>query len=250
MIRSRRKSSNGTFLAAGILLVAVLLSVMLAFVRIQTVEVSGNAKYTAEEIEKTVFDTKISRNSVFCYLQYRFRPHKSIPFVEDYKIVFRSPVKVEIIVYEKSVVGYVSYMNSMMYFDKDGIIVESTSEALPGIPKITGLSFGHIVLHRPLPVEDSRIFDEILNLTQVLAVNEISADEIRFSESREATLRMGGLSVELGDNSNMNGKLSELKDILRDYPELEGTLYLDTYDDSNSNPMYRFEQKKDREGTE
>ena len=30
----------------------------------------------------------------------------------------------EVIIYEKSVVGYVSYMSSYMYFDKDGIIVE------------------------------------------------------------------------------------------------------------------------------
>ena len=62
--------------------------------------------------------------------------------------MFRSPSDVEVIVYEKSVVGYVSYMNSRMYFDKDGIIVESTSETLPGVPKIAGLSFGHIVLHQ------------------------------------------------------------------------------------------------------
>lgn len=236
--------------AAGILLAVLLVFAGLASVRIRSVEVSGNTKYTAEEIESAVFDTKISRSSVFCYLLYRFRPHKSIPFVEDYKIVFRSPIDVEIITYEKSVVGYVSYMNSKMYFDKDGIIVESTSEALPGIPKVTGLEFGHIVLHRPLPVEDSRIFDEILNLTQMLSVNELSVDEIRFNTSQEATLRMGELSVKLGNNADMNGKLSELKDILREYPELSGTLYLDSYDDSNSNPMYRFEQKQGKSGTE
>ena len=44
----------------------------------------------------------------------------------------------EIIVYEKSMVGYVSYMNSNLYFDKDGIIVESTSEILPGNTEVDG----------------------------------------------------------------------------------------------------------------
>ena len=39
---------------------------------------------------------------------------------------------------KKCMVGYVSYMNSNLYFDKDGIVVESTSEILPGIPKIEG----------------------------------------------------------------------------------------------------------------
>ncbi len=230
------------------ILFAILFSVCcllfaVSFIRISTVQVSGNERYTAEQIESVIFDTKISRNSVYCYLQYRFRPHKSIPFVEDYKIVFRSPVKVEIIVYEKSVVGYVSYMNSMMYFDKDGIIVESTSEKLSGIPMITGLEFGHIVLHQPLPVTDSGVFDEILNLTQMLSVNGIVVDRIHLDADREASLYIGSLCVELGDNSSMNGKLSELRDILRDYPDLSGTLYLDNYDESNANPMYRFEEK-------
>ena len=163
-------------------------------------------------------------------------------FVQDYKLVFRSPSDVEVIVYEKSVVGYVSYMNSRMYFDKDGIIVESTSETLPGVPKIAGLSFGHIVLHQPLPVEDISVFNEILNLTQVLSVNEVAVDEIRFNKEKEATLQIRSLKVELGSNSEMNGKLSELTDILRDYPDLSGTLYLDSYDESNANPMYRFDK--------
>ena len=189
-----------------------------------------------------IFDTKLSRNPVYCYYQYRFRPHKTIPFVEDYKIVFRSPVNVEIITYEKSVVGYVSYMNSLMYFDKDGIIVESTNEKLEGIPMITGLRFGHIVLHKPLPVEDVRIFDEILNLTQVLEMYDIKADRIDYNSQKEATLTVDNLKVELGGNAQINGKISELRDILNTYTELSGTLYLDTYDETNSNPSYRFEQ--------
>lgn len=243
MIRSRRGKTKIQLIAAGTFLLLLLVIAVLSSLQIHTVTVSGNEQYTAEEIEAEIFDTKLNRNPLFCYLQYQFRPHKSIPFVEDYKIVFRSPVEAEIIIYEKSVVGYVSYMNSKMYFDKDGIIVESTSEALPGVPEISGLEFGHIVLHRPLPVEDSQIFDEILNLTQLLAVNEIPAEQIRFDADKEATLYLDELQVKLGDNSSMNGKLSELRDMIRDYPDLKGTLYLDSYDESNSNPMYRFEQK-------
>lgn len=233
------------WIAAAVFLAALLILVFLSFAKIDTVQVSGNERYTAEQIETLVFDTKLSRNSVYCYLNHRFRPHKTIPFVEDYEIVFRSLNRVEIIVYEKSVVGYVSYMNSNMYFDKDGIIVESTSGHLPGIPQVTGLKFGHIVLHQPLPVQDAGIFNEILNLTQMLAVNEIQVSEIHFDKDRNATLSIGELRVELGSNSQMNGKLSELSDILADYPSLAGTLYLDTYDESNSNPMYRFEKKQE-----
>lgn len=239
----RRMNKNGKKgVAAGVFLAVLLLIAVLFCINIKTVKVSGNQRYTEEQIENIIFDTKISRNSVYCYLQYRFKPHKTIPFVEDYKIVFRSPVEVEIITYEKSVVGYVSYMNSLMYFDKDGIIVESTNEKLKGIPMITGLDFGQIVLHKPLPVKDGRIFDEILNLTQVLAMHHIIADKIAFNSQREATLTIGELKVKLGTNYEIDGKVSQLEGILNSYSDLAGTLYLDNYDQSNSNPLFRFER--------
>ena len=221
---------------------AAFLSVCRCF-QINTIHVSGNRQYTAEQIEASIFDSRLSRNPVFCYLQYRFRPHKSIPFVQDYKLVFRSPSDVEVIVYEKSVVGYVSYMNSRMYFDKDGIIVESNARHCR-VPKIAGLSFGHIVLHQPLPVEDISVFNEILNLTQVLSVNEVAVDEIRFNKEKEATLQIQEvLKVELGSNSEMNGKLSELTDILRIIRICPEPLS-DSYDESNANPMYRFDKTR------
>lgn len=211
--------------------------------QIRTVEMSGNERYTKEQIENLIFDTNLSRNSIYCYYQSAFRPHKSIPFVEDYKIVFRSPTKVEIILYEKSVVGYVSYMNSLMYFDKDGIIVESTNEKLEGVPLISGLKFGHIVLHKSLPVEEPQVFNEILNLTQVLSVYGIIVDKIHYNSDHEAQLTIKNLVVKLGTNAQISGKISELNDILRDYAELSGTLYLDTYDEANTNPMYRFQRQ-------
>ena len=139
----------------------------------------------------------------------------------------------EIIVYEKSVVGYVSYMGSYMYFDKDGIIVESSSNKLEGIPWVTGLKFGHIALHQPLPVENTRIFDEILNLTQLLSTHEITA-----------SLILGDITVYLGSNDQMSGKISELKDQLPVLTGLSGTLYLDTYDEAETATSYRFVKNK------
>ena len=62
--------------------------------------------------------------------------------MEDYKLVFVAPLKWKSSFMIKSIVGYVSYMSSYMYFDRDGIIVESSADCLPGIPWITGLEFG------------------------------------------------------------------------------------------------------------
>jgi len=222
--------------------VVLLIGILLFAVQVKEIEVTGNRHYTEEQIIDLIFDEKWSKNSAYCYYENNFQEPKSIPFIEEYKVEFQSPTKVRIVVFEKSVVGYVSYMSSYMYFDKDGIIVESSVEQLPGIPWITGMEFGHIVLHQPLPVANQAIFDQILNLTQVLSVNGVQVDKINYNSFLEAELTIGTIIVELGNDENLNGKVSELSDILPELTGLSGTLYLDSYDENNSNPMYTFKK--------
>ena len=159
-----------TVILAVVVLLLIAVMAGICSIKLKEITVTGNEKYTDEQLISLVFPDDVSRSTVFTYLREHFGKHEKIPFVEDYKLVFKGPSRAEIIVYEKSVVGYVSYMSSYMYFDKDGIIVESASKKLPGIPWITGLKFGHIVLYQKLPVESDRIFEEILNLTQILSI--------------------------------------------------------------------------------
>lgn len=225
-----------------ILAIVLLIGILLFATQIKEIEVTGNQHYTEEQIIDLIFDEKWSKNSAYCYYENKFQEPKSIPFIEEYKVEFQSPSKVRVVVFEKSVVGYVSYMSSYMYFDKDGIIVESSVEQLPGIPWITGMEFGHIVLHQPLPVANQDIFDQILNLTQVLSVNGVRVDKINYNSFLEAELTIGDIIVELGNDDDLNGKVSELSDILPELTGLSGTLYLDSYDENNSNPMYTFKK--------
>lgn len=227
----------------GIVCIAAAVALVLS-VKINTVTVTGNSRYTTEEIDELLFQGKWSRNSVSCYFKNRFMDHEIIPFVEDYKIIFNSPTEVEVMVYEKSVVGFVTYMGSNMYFDKDGIIVESTNESLEGVPWITGLRFGNIILHESLPVENPKIFENILNLTQLLSVYKIGVDKIQYSSNQTAVLFMDEVEVKLGDSSNIDGKISTLNDIITSVPEFlekSGILYLDSYDETNDRTAYTFE---------
>ena len=236
----KREERTGLMVAiiAGLILVIVLLSV-----NISTITVTGNQRYSDEQMTEILFPDRASRNVVYCYLKNRFQEHETIPFVEDYKIAFQDPFSVEVIVYEKSVVGYVSYMSSFMYFDKDGIIVESANNKLEGIPWITGLEFGHIVLYQKLPVESREIFEEILNLTQILSIYNLQVDKIQYNRFGEATLYVADIEVILGSNEDLNGKIATLGDILPELKGRKGTLYLDTYDETNSSAMYSFKPK-------
>lgn len=239
-----KKPKRQWHMKAGIILAFLLVIGILFFcVNVGTVTVTGNSRYTDEQMIDMVFQNRLDYNSIYCYVKDRFTDHQQIPFVEDYKLDFKSPTRVELIVYEKSVVGYVSYMNSYMYFDKDGIIVESANEKVDGIPWITGLDYGHIVLHQQLPVEDQKIFEAILNLTQVLSVNNLQVDKIQFRALGAVSLYMEEIEVVLGDTSNISGKIAELSDMLPKISGLQGTLYLDTYDETNGNVAFTFKKK-------
>ena len=240
--RRRGRGKTAAIVLGVILAIVLLIGILLFATQIKEIEVTGNRHYTEEQIIDLIFDEKWSKNSAYCYYENKFQEPKSIPFIEEYKVEFQSPSKVRVVVFEKSVVGYVSYMSSYMYFDKDGIIVESSVEQLPGIPWITGMEFGHIVLHQPLPVANQDIFDQILNLTQVLSVNGVRVDKINYNSFLEAELTIGDIIVELGNDDDLNGKVSELSDILPELTGLSGTLYLDSYDENNSNPMYTFKK--------
>ena len=76
-------------------------------------------------------------------------------------------------------------MSSYMYFDKDGIIVESSVEQLPGVPWITGLDFGHIILHQPLPVADPDTFGAVSYTHLSGGIEQFYNDQLIGTNGRE-----------------------------------------------------------------
>lgn len=240
----KKEKRNRSYIIPGVVIAVFLLIVVIVMsIRITTITVTGNSRYTDQQMIDRVFAGNMNRNTVWCYWKEKTGKHVQIPFVEDYKVVFHGLTEAEIIVYEKSVAGYVSYMGSYLYFDKDGIIVESSSEKLEDVPWITGLPFGHIVLHEPLPLEDPGVFQQIMNLTQILEIHEIKVDRIHYTSDGQAKLIIDDIEVVLGSNQDMNGKIAELSDMLPQLEGLSGTLYLDTYDENNRNTAYTFKKK-------
>ena len=64
--------------------VAMAVMIFLAlFVSISEVVVTGNGKYTEEEIVNILFPDRMSKNSLLCFLKNHFQEHVQIPFVED-----------------------------------------------------------------------------------------------------------------------------------------------------------------------
>lgn len=187
--------------------------------RITTVYVEGNVHYTNEEIMNMVMDGPLSHNSLVLSLKYKNKKVKDIPFVSAMDISVQDPHTVKIDVYEKAVAGYVEYLEKYMYFDKEGIVVEASDEKTPGIPLVTGLSFEHVVLYEPLPVEDPEVFGSILDITQLVNKYNLSIDRIYFAKDNSITLYFDDIRVSLGEDRNLDEKIMKLQYML---PEIEG----------------------------
>lgn len=99
--------------------------------------------------------------------------------------------------YEKAIVGYVRYMGCNMYFDKDGIVVESSTDLYENVPEIDGLNFNSIVINTKLDAGNSEIYNTILDLTQSFDKYDINVDKVYFDSSYNITLYMGDVKVSL-----------------------------------------------------
>jgi cell division protein FtsQ len=196
---------------------------------VTTVYVEGNVHYSNEEIIALVMEGRYGNNSLFLSMKYRNKSMENIPFVEKMDISVLDPHTVKIEVYEKALAGYVEYLDRYMYFDKDGIVVESSSETTKGIPMVTGLSFDHVILYQALPVENPEIFNEILSITQLVNKYDLSVDRIYFGMDDTLTLYFDDVKAAFGAGENLEAKVMELQYIL---PELEGksgTLRMENY---------------------
>lgn len=236
---SRRKR-KGIVIAAILFILAVCIGI-LAMQRIdnKSIIIEGNEKYTNDEMINFIFKSNWDKNPFMLYYKTKYGNQKRIPFVDTYEVEIISLNNVKITVYEKKIIGYVYYMGTNMYFDKDGTVVESSGEVLEGVPLVTGLNFDKIVLYEELPVGNDEVFNLILDTTQTLQKYNIGVDKIYISDGKEVTLYISEIEVLLGSDTDMNDKIRSLNDMLPNLEGLSGTLDLRIYNENSTGYTFR-----------
>jgi cell division protein FtsQ len=197
-----------------LLVIGIPIAIFISTFYLQNVTIEGVTRYTPEEIQGKIIQKKYDSNTLLLYLRLKYFTDINIPFIEDIDIEFVDNHSVNIIVYEKKVTGCVKFLGEYLYFDKDGIVVESSAERLSDIPQIKGLKFDKIILHEKLEVQKDELFDVILNLTQLIDKYELDIDSISFNSKYEVTVECDNIRVLLGKRSTYDEVLAELKNIL------------------------------------
>ncbi len=218
-----------------ILLLAAAFGIVVTQFSVTDVKVEGNEHYTDEQIKELVLPEGMLNNSLYLSVIYRNKEIKDIPFVEMMDVEILSNHSIRINVYEKALAGCVNYLGNYMYFDRDGIVVETSDRLTDGVPQIKGLSFDHVVMHEKLPVQDPSVFSKILNVTQLLAKYELSADKIFFGTQKDVTLYFGQARVYLGKDEKMDEKIMQLVPILPHLEGKSGVLNMENFDENTEN---------------
>lgn len=200
---------------------------------------TGNKHYTQQQMTECIFGTEHPNALIYTLFG---KKNKNIPFIQKYDVEVTWPNKMNVAVYEKAIVGYISYMGCNMYFDKDGIVVESSTDLYENVPQIDGLKFDSIVINTKLDVGNADIYNTILDLIQSFDKYDIDVDKVYFDASYNITLYMGDVKVSLGSSKDFTDRLFELKQLSSRFGTLKGTLYLDDYNGDESSIIFKREK--------
>ena len=241
MLHYNKPKSNLSYipdirLKVRIIIVLVIINILLlaaygvlTWFTVKNVVVEGNRHYSASEIKSMVMTGYFGDNSIYLSLKYKNKAIKDIPFIDTMDVIVQSNDTIKIQVYEKALAGYVEYLGRYMYFDNQGVIVEASKVTTKGIPKVTGLSFDHVILHKQLPVDNDEVFQNILTITKLLNKYDILCDRIQFDKNYNVTLGYNQVKVNIGKLDNLEEKLMKLPYILPSLENEKGTLDLQNY---------------------
>lgn len=224
------------FVLAGALLITGIGFFVFNHFRIKKINISGSNKYTYEELYQYIFADRNDKNIILFNITNRKNEMPQIPFIAQVDIDVVGTDTLDITVYDKSLIGYVVYKGTNMYFDKDGVVVESSSQVVPDVMEIRGLDYDSIVLYQKLEVGDEGIFKTLQDVTQYLDKYSIKPEAIVVDDSSKIDLLLGEVTVKLGSNDhNMSSKIYELSCMKEHLEGRKGVLHLEDYVDGTEN---------------
>ena len=209
---------------------------------LEEIEVVGCVFSSEEDVKTAVENAAKMNNTLYLYLQLRMHDIENVPFVSGTDIDFVSKNSVRVTVYEKKLAGCIRYMDSYVYFDNDGNVLESSYELKDGVPNIEGLEVSSWEVGHKLPIKNENRFNRILNITQLIEKYQLDIDDIHFTKDDEIIFTHGDIRIEMGDGSNLSVQMMNLGSILEGLEGKKGTLYMKDFSTSTSRASFKASQ--------
>ena len=222
-----------------VLAVAIAALLLVKVFVVKNVKVEGNLLYDENLIKTTVLNDEYSWNSLYVFLKYTFTDTQQLPFIDTMEITMEDPQTLHIKVYEKGLLGYlyIPAIGQNAYFDKDGIVVETSSRVIENVPQVEGLNCNEVVLYEKLPIDD-KLLKQLLTLTQTLKRDGLEPDAIVYGVKNAPVLKYDLISVNMGSMEYLTQKVERVKKILPELSGMSGILHLEKWDEQTTNIVF------------
>ena len=217
-----------------------------SYFHVTKVEVMGTSRYTDEQVKEMALQGVFTDNSILAVLLHSRVDVEGVPFVEGFYITRLSHNSICISVREKKAVGCIPYLDSYIYFDRNGIFIESSHTRDELVPFFDGIEVSHVIEGEKLPIKGSSVLTTAVALSTIFQKNDAIPDHIEFDTSYQITLTYGDIRVMLGKDEYLEDKMTRVSAILPKLSGKKGILHLENVNDNSK--TITFEQDLGEDG--
>lgn len=211
---------------------------------VRHIEVRGNKQFSDVEISEHILSDRYCRYAPYIYLKYKLFKPKVMPFVADMDVKLTGLDTVRVDVKEKPIVAYVEHMESHLFFDCDGMIVESSDRTIPGIVRVEGLNFKSYKLYERPKLDNPVILDSLNGIVRKINKYDLKPTSLEINKRGEINLKFRELTVRLGMDEALDEKLSRVASIIPMLNDKKGILKLNAYRKTGDSIVYIGKKQK------
>lgn len=234
----KAKKMTGYIIGIGILTAMI---VFFSYYKVDSVEVRGTSHYTDEEVKVMVLRGPLASNSVLAPMLYSTTNTDDVAFVDAFKVTQLNRNTICISVKEKKPVGCIHYLDSYIYFDRNGIFVEGSKTRDESVPYFDGIQVNKVVMDEKLDIKGETVLNTAVALSTIFQKNDKIPDHIQFDSSYSISLIYGDVTVQLGKDENLEEKMNRVLAILPNLTGKKGILHME----SVSSDMNTFEEEQE-----
>lgn len=186
------------------------------FFRVKKVTVEGNTYYTQKQMAEMFQKNIFQKNVLTFWLMDKCSLSPKLDFVREYDVTYPSLNEIHIKLYEKTIVAGIAYSNQYIYFDKDGMVLQSADKPVKGIPLFETKNLTTFTLYEKVQMEDEGLLGQIMNLANLFQHYKVEWDKVEFDENNEAFLYIHQTKVLLGKKDNYDEAISALSSVLQE----------------------------------
>ncbi len=146
---------------------------------------------------------------------------KKNPYIQHADLIMELPSTMVISLTERKVRAYIPYMDSYLYIDEEGRVLDIQDTYEPGLPLVEGLQFSEFHLGDIIEVENAESLRIMLQISQMVEKYDFKNTEVTLDVSDHQNIHghVGNVQVLLGTMDNMDQKIRTIAEFVKVRPK-------------------------------